>query len=235
MAKRKYHKKRVTSPRSGQTPKSDKYKALLKEYRKLAKRADQRLVRLERYAQTEKYKEIKKYAYARAMRDIRAWSGENATRFNTKPPSNTNQLQAKINDIMYFLQSASSSIKPTKDNAGYNAEGKLVSGGIELTYQKRADTLNERYKAEGLNVTWQNIGDLFNSPLYRKMFDKYKSSDVAVRIIGTIQHSEKDVLKAFDEKAAMYVNIEDNEVLAERVNQALRYYKKDIRSLYKSL
>lgn len=232
---RKYHKRRRTNPITGQAPKSAQYKALEKEYRKLAKRADQRLVRLERYAKRPKYKEVLTFAYARAMRDIRAWSGENANRFNTKPPSNTNQLKAKINDIKYFLQAASSSIKPTKDNAVYNERGEIISGGIELTYQKRAETLNEKYKDEGLNVTWKNIGDLFNSPLYRKMLNKYKSSDQAVRIIGTLQKSERKVLNAFKDKKKINVHIEGEEPLQDAVNQALRYYRKDIKSLYKNL
>ena len=49
-----------------------RYAALVKEYRKLAKRADQRLVRLERYAQQPKYSNVTQFAYKKAMRDIRS-------------------------------------------------------------------------------------------------------------------------------------------------------------------
>lgn len=218
-----------------------KYKALVAEYRKLAKRADQRLVRLERYAQQEKYKNIKEYAYRVAMRDIRSWSGENANRFNTKPPAHMQSLQAKINDIKKFLQSASSSIKPTADNAVYKEiDGKkiLVAGGIDLTYQKRAETLNARY---GTNITWENIGSLFDSALYRKMDKKY-GSKTAVTIIGTLQKSEGEVIKAFDNKKALHMRIplqpgskNRDKILEEQVDNALRYYKKDIKSLYGAL
>lgn len=224
-----------------QKARDKKYNAMVKEYRKLAKRADQRLVRLERYAQQEKYKNIKEYAYRVAMRDIRSWSGENANRFNTKPPSHMQSLQAKINDIKKFLGSASSSIKPTADNAVYkmiDGVKTLVAGGIDLTYQKRADTLNQKY---GTNITWENIGQLFESALYRKMEKKYGSSS-AVMIIGKLQTKEEDVLKAFKEKKPIHMVIpmpndkdKRDKILEEKVNNALRYYKKDINSLYGAL
>lgn len=208
-----------------------KYAALVKEYRKLAKRADQRLVRLEKYAQQEKYSNILQYSYARAQRDIRSWSGENATRFNTKPPSNMNSLQGKINDIKTFLQSASSSIKPTQDNAVYNDKGQIIGGGIDLTYQKRADTLNQKY---GTDVTWENVGSIFESTLYKKLSKKY-SSKTAVRIIGKLQGNEKRVVKSFKKHEPVNVRISGEGPLEEAVNKTLRYYKKDISSLYGAL
>lgn len=208
-----------------------KYAAAVAEYRKLAKRADQRLVRLERYSQQEKYANVTQYAYAKAMRDIRSWSGKDATRFNTKPPANLNSLMAKINDIKGFLQSASSTIKPTADNAVYNEKGQIVGGGIDLTYQKRADTLNQRF---GTNVTWENVGSIFESTLYRKLAKKYESK-TAVRIIGKLQGDDKKIQKALDQKQSYNVRIKGEKPLEEAVNKTLRYYKKDINSLYKSL
>lgn len=208
-----------------------KYAAAVAEYRKLAKRADQRLVRLERYSQQEKYANVTQYAYAKAMRDIRSWSGKDATRFNTKPPKNLNSLMAKINDIKGFLQSASSTIKPTADNAVYNEKGQIVGGGIDLTYQKRADTLNQRY---GTGVTWENVGSIFESTLYRKLAKKYESK-TAVRIIGKLQGDDKKIQKALADKKSYNVRIKGEAPLEEAVNKTLRYYKKDITSLYKSL
>lgn len=208
-----------------------KYAAAVAEYRKLAKRADQRLVRLERYSQQEKYANVTQYAYAKAMRDIRSWSGKDATRFNTKPPANLNSLMAKINDIKGFLQSASSTIKPTADNAVYNEKGQIVGGGIDLTYQKRADTLNQRF---GTNVTWENVGSIFESTLYRKLAKKYESK-TAVRIIGKLQGDDKKIQRAINDKKSYNVRIKGEKPLEEAVNKTLRYYKKDITSLYKSL
>jgi len=228
MSKKRHIPRVVRGTKTTRAPNTEKYKALEKEYRALAKRADQRLVRLEKYAQRTGYENIKQYAYARAMRDIKAWSGEGAKRFNTKAPLSTQGLMAKIKDIEYFLHAASSSLKPTYRN------GQLESPGIEATYQKRADTLNKKLAPYGGNVTWENIGQLFESTLYRKLRKIY-SSDTVVRTIAKLQGSEDDVLKAFDSKKAMNVRIEKEAPIEDAVNHALRYYKKDIRSLYKSL
>ena len=210
---------------------NQKYAALVKEYRQLAKKADQRLVRLERYATREKYKNVLQYAYAKAQRDIRSWSGDKATRFNTKPPSSLNSLQAKINDINDFLRSATSSIKPTQENAVRNEKGEIIGGGIDLTYQKRADTLNQKY---GTDLTWENVGSIFESTLYKKLSKKY-SSKTAVRIIGKLQGNEKRVVRSFKKHEPVNVKISGEGPLEEAVNKTLRYYKKDISSLYGAL
>ena len=77
-------------------------------YHRIAKVADQRLVRLEKLEGQEGYGNALQWAYKRAMSDIETWSGEGASRFNTKAPANANQLKAKINDIKTFLGSESS-------------------------------------------------------------------------------------------------------------------------------
>ena len=191
-------------------------------------------MRLERYAQQPKYSNVTQFAYKKAMRDIRSWSGDNATRFNTKPPSRISKLQAKINDIKAFLGSASSSIRPTQDNAVRNDRGETVGGGIDLTYQKRADTLNQRY---GTNVTWENVGSIFESQLYRKLIKKYgaQASKSIVRDIGKLQQTEKQIKAALNKKQPIRLSFKGEGPLEDEVNHILRYYKKDLNSLYKTL
>ena len=77
-------------------------------YRRIAKVADQRLVRLEQLAGQEGYGNATQWAYRRAMSDIETWSGEGAKRFHTKPPESLSAMRAKINDIKTFLGSESS-------------------------------------------------------------------------------------------------------------------------------
>lgn len=142
-------------------------------YRRLAKVADQRLVRLERLAEQENYHVVKEWAYKRAQEDISRWGGTN--RFNTAPPQNTNQLKAKINDIRAFLESGTSTKKD-----------------INTIYKKRADTINSKY---GTNFTWQDIADFYGRDKNAALDAKYGSKQVAMAI-GVIQQA----LKGKDEK-----------------------------------
>lgn len=113
-------------------------------YRELAKRADQRLVALEALSHEQHFKGVKTYAYASAMRDIESWGG--TKRFNIKPPTNLNQLEAKIADIKKFLRPDNTSTKR----------------GILKVYQKRADTITERFGKEfDVEFTWQDIANYY--------------------------------------------------------------------------
>lgn len=92
--------------------KNKSYADLLKEYRKLAKRADQRLVRLEGERHHKKYRDILEFSYKTAIKDIRSWTGnKKAKRFNTEPPKDIEDLVAKISDIQKFLNSPTSSVQ----------------------------------------------------------------------------------------------------------------------------
>ena len=59
------------------------YDSLVQRYRELAKKADQRLLRLERLSKQKHFKHVKEWAYQNAMKSIHVWDGKNATRFNT--------------------------------------------------------------------------------------------------------------------------------------------------------
>lgn len=184
------------------------------EYRKLAKRADQRLVRLEAAAAKPGYESVTQYAYKKAMRDIRAWSGENASRFNTKPPKNTNQLKAKIADIKRFLASASSTIGATKETRG-----------IKQIYQERANTINEKYDT---NFKWQDLAKLFESGLWEKLksSDTY-SSDADFQTIAHIKANFKEVKKAIRDDTEVNIDtLDDVENFA--INEMLSQYGSDI-------
>lgn len=121
--------------------------SLLKEYKKLAKRADQRLVRLEGYRHDKGFEAITSYAYKSAIKDIRKYSGEGANRFNTKAPASDKDLLRKIADIKKFLDAPSSTKK-----------------GVVNLYKKKADTLNKNKDIWGDregNLTWQDYASVF--------------------------------------------------------------------------
>ena len=142
-------------------------------YRRIAKQADQRLLRLENLAkQGGYYKGVKEWAYARASYDItQKWGGnpENP-RFNTKPPENTNELKAKINDIQDFLQMKTS-----------------TKAGIKEAYKKKADSFNENF---GTDVSWEDWADYLDR-FGVSLYDKYGSA-VMNRVIKTVQSMAKN-------------------------------------------
>lgn len=183
-------------------------------YRKIAKAADQRLVNLERLAKKKGYKDVTQWAYAVAMRDIRGMFGEDAKRFNRKLPNNMNSVYKSINRVLDFLEAPTSS-KST----------------IDLIYDKRAKTLNERY---GTKLNWSNIGSLFESTLWKKVNSKY-GSKTALKAIGQIQMNKKQILDALNNHKPISLRIEDDINVEETVNKFLRYYKKDVSSLTKKL
>lgn len=151
-------------------------------YRRIAKVADQRLVRLEDWSK-QGHKDVLEWSYKRAMRDIAQWSGDSAKRFNTKPPANINQLRAKINDIKEFLGSDTS-----------------TKGTINKVYAKRVSSLNENY---GTTYQVDDLKGLFSDSLWKKMEAKNYDSDTIMKAIGYIQEkaTDEEVLKELQHQA----------------------------------
>ena len=137
-------------------------------YRQLAKRADQRLTSLEALSHNKHFHGVREYAYAGAIRDIESWGG--SRRFNTKPPTNLNQLEAKIADIEKFLS------KPTS-----------TKSGVLTTYKKRADTITTRYGKEfGVKFIWQDIANYYEKK--KAEIDSMKmGSKTEVRVLAVVK------------------------------------------------
>lgn len=138
---------------------TQKYKSLLTEYRQKAKRADQRMVRLEKAADSGKISDATHYAYHRAVNDIESWGGGKSGlfRFNTKPPTTTAGLKAKIKDIDRFLQSETSTVT-----------------GIREVYDKRAETFTQK---TGTAWTREDL-KMFDDERLQRLMDKYGSKTV---------------------------------------------------------
>lgn len=194
-------------------PRDQKLEYLQSFYKQVAKVADQRLVNLERLSKNKDYRDVLQWAYKDAMYDIHAAYGEKAKRFNRKQPDDLRTLQKNLRRVLSFLEKPSSSRQ-----------------GIDEVYQKRAQTVSDKY---GVNVTWQNIGDLYMSTLYRKT-DSKKGSKTVLKAIGRIQANAKEIKKALkDQKAIQYHVAQDD--IEDVMNNLLRYYKKDVSKLLKKI
>lgn len=195
--------------------KKQTYNDLVKEYRKLAKRADQRLVRLEKLSTQKDFKQVKQWAYKNAVTDALEWgASSDKPRFNIKPPSSTISLKAKIQDIKNFLE------KPTSTRSG-----------IIDVYEQKAQTLNEKYKEYGLNLNWSDVGTFFQSSLYKKLSKKYSSGTV-IKAIATIKQNESKVLQDFNQHKASHIKTEDNDmIINDAISRMTSYYKSDVKKL----
>lgn len=181
---------------------------LIKVYRTVAKAADQRLVRLEKLTGEENFRIADKWAYARAVRDIEAWSGSGATRFNVAPPKSTASLEAKIEDIRHFIESPTS-----------------TKTGIKQVYIEKAKTINKKY---GTSLKWDQVGKLFESDLWRDLDKKY-GSKTAVKALGRMQKykDKKKLLDAVEKADTSDLRVPDDQV-GRAVKEALEEHGKDI-------
>ena len=154
--------------REGETPEA--------YYRRLAKVADQRLVRLEKLSAEKGYKGVKSYSYANAMHDIQIFN-PGAKRFNTKlrtyeTPSgevklDQRELRERTMSVLDFLQAPTS-----------------TKTGIDTKFKMTVDTINKKY---GTSFTWQEAASFFSSKTFEGQFKRAGGSPVALRAIGVIK------------------------------------------------
>ena len=151
---------------------------LEKYYKRLAKTADQRLVRLEKLAKQPNYEPAELWAYRRARLDITKWNGGKSPelyRFNANMPKDPEKLLAKINDIKTFLTRPTSTKK-----------------GITEVYKKRAETINRKF---GTNFSWQQMAKYFQSGAAEYWDSKY-GSKTALRVMAVLQRNKDKIAKA---------------------------------------
>lgn len=186
----------------------------LKRYNALAKKADRYMRNLEKLAEQPGYKNVKKYAYAKAEKMIEGWtppgSKNKAPRWQRNAPADTRTLKAKIKDIESFIQ------MPT-----------ATKRGIDRIYKKRADTINKKY---GTSFTWQELAEFFDSGMPDKTFDKYGSKTILIAI-GKIQHNRDEVVDKLKNHEPVHLKIDDNEKVNYTTKNLLQYYKKDLNKI----
>ena len=155
------------------------YDALVKEYHKLAKKADASLRATEAYQWDKNFGIMIKWAYAKAQKDIKKFGGNK--RFDTKPPESKARLQAKINAIKDYLDA------PTRTKAG-----------VRKIYIDKANTINEKY---GTSFKWNEVGEFFESEAWERLNSVY-ASKTASRIVGSLELKGVDI----EEKINLYIS-----------------------------
>lgn len=163
----------------------DAFKSELKEFQKLAKRADERLRNIrDNYSKREGFENMINWAYKKAMRDIKHWSGNDATTFNQGASKlSLNQLRAKKHDVEEFL----------------NAPTSKISSTIDL-YQRRADTINERY---GTNFSWEELGTVFED---KENNDFYQKGGISyVEAVGYMKDNEAALLQSLEDNSRLVI------------------------------
>ena len=167
------------------------------EYKALAKRADQRLVRLEKLANDPLYANVNKFAYARAKKDIEHLFGAGANRFNKKL-DNYNSLVGAINDVNTFLASPTSTKK-----------------GINKTYMNKANAANQKF---GTNFTWQDYANYYQSGTADKLTSKMTYRE-ALKKVGKMQNNKK-IIKDITAEIKK-VKGTNHKVSASEINEAI--------------
>lgn len=170
------------------------YNDLVKKYRKLAKRADQRLVRLEGLSYEKGYEYVRDWAYAMAMRDIKIWAGPDAKRFNTKPPETAAKLERKIADIENFLASKTSTKK-----------------GITEVYEQRAKSINERFNTD---FNWRDFANAIESGVYEKLKQDY-GYNTALTVVAKMQRDKKQLEAAVKEANTKNIKISQTDSMSK--------------------
>lgn len=162
-------------------------------YKRLAKVADQRLIRLEELSHVEGYKGVKGFSYKRAIKDIQIYN-PGATRFNTKMITYKDKegnehldnriLRERTMSVLEFLKA------PTSTKVG-----------IDTAFKTAVETMNKKY---GTSFTWEEAARFFEKSSSETLFKQANGSPVAMRALGKIQKLDDYIVRgiALDENFA---------------------------------
>lgn len=186
------------------------YRDLAKEARRLAKRANQRMLRLERYSKEKAYRGALDFSYDIAQKNIKALYGKQGEKLRftenqklvqvsdgTKNltgadlyQQNVYMLRHKINAMKEFLESESSTKK-----------------GLKSVYDKRAHTISTAEKFglsdQGLSLTSNDLQRFFDSKKQKKLAKMVGSLNMFVVAAVMEDHklgsNKKDLVKFLKE------------------------------------
>lgn len=195
-------------------------------YRRLAKQANQRMVRLEDAAQAGGiFKNVTKYSYEKVQHMAQNLKGGikseavpgleyRGFRFSetTLKDLTDKQVNRRIEILKEFLQAPTSTI-----------------ADVKTIYKNTAQTFNKNY---GTSFTWETFAKYYESGLA----DKFKNresigSDGGLEVIATLQKLPKDIIKNLQNVDDIIKTVDD-EVLQETIKNAVSEYGKDLKQFF---
>lgn len=211
------------------TPRKDwkkEWEAVSKESRKLAKRANQRLKRLETYAEREGLSEILKYAYEKASTYITKQLGigkkglprfkEHVKLYDIDDGSgivdeadlykkNVQIQRHRIKEMKEFLESESSVLGTKKY-------------GINRIYDKRTKTINEQFLKEyGLKMTDNDVKRFFDSKKQAKLAEVV-GSDLMFAVASVMKkHNLKSNKRDLEKYMMSHIDLSKNDLSIEDI------------------
>lgn len=195
--------------------KVSEYQAEYAEFKKLAKRADQRLIELVRVSKQPGFENITKWAYKRAMRDIQDWSGKDARTFNQGVPKQATedfglkQLKAKKRDVIDFLNMVTSTKRGTVD-----------------MFERKAAALN---KYPGVNLTWQDLGGVFENKEDNEFYQK--GGVTYLQSVSYLKQNDQRILEQLENNERVTVRTGSRKA-NKMVHDILKQYGLDFEDLY---
>ena len=178
------------------------YEEEYKRFQKLAHRADQRLRELGRVAEQSGFENITRWAYQKAMRDIKSWSGENKKTFQRDVPKQPTskfglkQLRAKTRDVIDFLDAPTS-----------------TKTGTKSMFQQRADNLNKKY---GTSFDWEDLGNVFDQKEENPVYEKF-GGKTYLKAVDYLKNNEDKIMKSLMSQEKVAVRTGNR-----KVNQAVK-------------
>lgn len=153
---------------------TERQKELLREYRTLRDRANERLRALEKLSNNPDFENVLGYAYRLVQRDVKELGLGDVSKVRYRTPKNTNKLESALKRVKNFLDMDTS-----------------TKSGIVDVYMKNTEALNKKF---GTNFTWQEMKNYLDSINWNEIKKEYGSG----RVIAAIKSLRENNIKAED-------------------------------------
>lgn len=223
------------------TPRKDweaEWRSIAKEARKLAKRANQRLVRIERYSQREGMGGITEFAYKKAQQYIKGSlgvgpsgkgrfkehqklydvdTGSGALSGQALYKANVQILRHRIKAMQEFLGSESSVLGTSKY-------------GITRIYDKRTQTINDKFLSKyGLELSENDLKRFFESKKQAKLAEIVGSDQMFAVASVMKKYNLKSNKRELERFLKNNVDLEDRAAVKSRVGESYSDYLDRVR------